>query len=346
MSDPSRGSEDELVDWLRGRLHAERDEGGEGDADLLGDDAACLPASPVSVPRVLTVDSQIEGVHFPEGLDPALLAQRLLAVNLSDLAAMGAVPRHALLALCGRFGFDHRRFFDAFLEACRTHGVTLAGGDLARSPGGTVATLTLEGELPGEGKARFLRRRDARPGDALWVGGTLGESAAGQRLIARGTEALTRAGRRAVQRHLLPRPQLALGRALGRLPRVAAMDLSDGLARDLPRLCRESRVGAEVEADLLPWPPGFEALCERLEESPTELALGGGEDYVLLFTLPPETEPPETPEPCHRIGTVTEDRVLRLRRRGRWEPWPDLGWDHLAEEDPRGAPGGDPPGDG
>ena len=322
-------SEDRLIGWLR------RQPG----TDLLGDDAARLPSGP----RVATVDSQIEGVHFPDGLDPAWVARKLLAVNLSDLAAVGAVPRYALLALSARPGFDHRRFLQAFLESCGERGVSLAGGDLATSPAGTVCTLTLLGSLPKGG--RFLRRGVARPGDALWVGGVVGESAAGQRLVARGArpdgdevrlpdgfrapEALARAARRAVRRHLLPRPQLELGRHLGRLDRVAVMDLSDGLVRDLPRLCRESGVGAEVESRHLPLAPGFAPLCEALGEDPFELALEGGEDYVLLFAMPQRTDA-DLPISCHRIGRVTEDRDLRVLRGGRAEPWPSGGWDHLA----------------
>jgi len=333
-------SEDRLIGWLRRHPRT----------DLLGDDAALLPAAA----RVATVDSQIEGVHFPDGLDSAVVARKLLAVSLSDLAAVGAVPRYALLALSARPGFDHRRFFRAFLESCGEQGVRLAGGDLARSPSGTVCTLTLLGTLPEGGS--FLRRSGARPGDGLWVGGPVGESAAGQRLVARGArlddaevrvpdgfrapEALARAARRAVWRHLLPRPQLELGRHLGRLPRVAAMDLSDGLARDLPRLCRESEVGAEVESRRLPLAPDFVSLCDALGEDPVDLALEGGEDYVLLFTLP-EGADADLPVACHRIGKVIEERVLRVVRDGRVEPWPTGGWDHLEGGDQAGEKTGD-----
>jgi thiamine-monophosphate kinase len=320
--------EDRLTGWLRRQPRTE----------LLGDDAALLPTGP----RVTTVDSQVEGVHFLEGLDPAVVARRLLAVNLSDLAAVGAVPRYALLALSARPGFDHRRFLQALLESCGERGVRLVGGDLARSPGGTVATLTLLGDLPHGGG--FLRRRDARSGDELWVGGTLGESAAGQRLLARGarldrdrillpvefraSEALARAARQAVRRHLLPQPQLDLGRRLGRLDRVAAMDLSDGLARDLPRLCRESDAGAEVEVEALPLAPAFDLLCKTLGEDPVELAMEGGEDYVLLFAVP-EGGAADLPATCRRIGRMIEEKDLRRVRNGRVEPWPSGGWDHL-----------------
>lgn len=329
-------SELDLLRWLAAQ---------EGTAAFLGDDTARLPAP---APRTVTVDSQIEGVHFPAGLDPALVAKKLLAVNLSDLAAAGAVPAYAFLALSTPKEFDHRRFFEAFLDAAREHGVVLAGGDLASAPQVT-ATLTLLGDPPPGGA--FLRRSDAAPEQDLWVGGTLGESAAGQRLVARGArlengrvrlprelsdllreDPVATAARRAVRRHLLPDPQIELGLALGRRSvseRGALMDLSDGLSLDLRRLCETSGVGATVEAEALPRAEGFEELCRALGEDPEDLALGGGEDYVLLFTLPPDVPPPEGFSTT-RIGEITSGPNLHLQRAdGRIEPLPREGWDHL-----------------
>jgi thiamine-monophosphate kinase len=323
-------SEDRLLRWLRTRL----------DPGLIGDDAAVLPAGG---PFAVTMDSQIAGVHFVPDLDPAVLAPRLLAVNLSDLAAMGAEPAWAFLALSTPPGFDHRRFFRALLAACRHSGVVLAGGDLARSPQATVATLTLIGRRPEQG--RFLRRGGAAPGHALWLGGTIGESAAGQRLIARGarlragrvdlpddfvaSDSLRAAARRAVRRHLRPRPQLALGQWLGQQKEGAAMDVSDGLALDLRRLCEESGVGAEILAEELPLSDRFPALCDRIGADPLALALGGGEDYVLLFTLP-EGIVPEEPG-ARRIGRITRSQRKVLRQGGVARDLPELGWDHLKE---------------
>ena len=330
--------EDRLLRWLRGRL-------GE---TLIGNDAAVLPEGG---PFAVTVDSQIENVHFVPGLDPALLARRLLAVNLSDLAAMGAVPRWAFLALSTRDGFDHRRFFRSLIAACRRYGVTLAGGDLARSPGGTVATLTLLGTKPEDG--RWLERSQARPGHDLWLGGTVGESAAGAILIGRGARkngprldlppdfeasaSLKTAARRAVRRHLLPEPQLELGLWLGRQPEVSALDVSDGVARDLHRLCRESSVGASVICEALPFASRFETLSQALGADPQELALGGGEDYVLLFTLPSGIAPPPG-FGGRRIGTITREKKVVLRRAGARRPLPAFGWDHLQEGAENGKP--------
>jgi len=299
-------SEDHLLRGLRSRL---------GPSSLLGDDAAILS---LPAEAAVTVDSQISGVHFPPGLDPALVARRLLAVNLSDLAAMGAEPGHAFLALSAPPAFDRERFFDAFVEACREWNVTLAGGDLARCDQ-VVATLTLIGTKPAGG--RWLRRSDAQPGHDLWLGGTVGESAAGRMLIARGADA----EEPAVRRHLMPVPQLALGRWLGRQSEGAAMDVSDGVAIDLHRLCRESGTGAVIDAEALPFADGFLDLCNTLAADPYELALAGGEDYVLLFTLPPGAQPPG----CHRIGTILGETKIEWIREGRRRALPAAGWDHL-----------------
>jgi thiamine-monophosphate kinase len=299
-------SEDALLRRLRSRL---------GPSSLIGDDAAILAfQGEVAV----TIDSQIAGVHFVPGLDPAHVARRLLAVNLSDLAAMGAEPGHAFLALSAPPDFDRERFFRAFTEACRLWNVTLAGGDLARCDQ-VVATLTLIGTKPEGG--RWLRRRDARPGHDLWLGGTVGESAAGRLLIARGSDE----NDPAVRRHLMPVPQLELGRWLGQQREGAAMDVSDGVAIDLHRLCRESGVGAVIDTDVLPLPDRFFDLCKDLSVDPYELALAGGEDYVLLFTLPPGVQPPG----CWKIGTILLEKKIDWIRAGRRRRLPASGWDHL-----------------
>jgi thiamine-monophosphate kinase len=323
-----------LVAWLTRQA---------GTSGLLGDDAAWLPAP---APRVVTVDSQIEGVHFPPELDPADLARRLLAVNLSDLAAAGAVPRYAFLALATPTGYDHRRFFRALLVELRGLGALLAGGDLARQPERVTATLTLLGDPPPG--AVPLDRRSAVAGHNLWLAGTLGESALGQRLVAQGARLargrvdlpaglalprrLVAGARRAVRRHLRPVPQLALGQALALRPRNhrgAAMDVSDGLALDLHRLCRASGVGALLDGAALPRPAGFEALCQALGEDPQALALGGGEDYCLLFTLPPE-EPPPVGFPAVPIGCITGRRRVELATGGRRQILLPTGWDHFS----------------
>lgn len=319
--------EDELVAWLRSRA------GGA----LIGDDAAVLPESER---WAVTVDTQIEGVHFVPGLDPALVAERLLAVNLSDLAAMGARPAYAFLALAAPSGFDHRRFFRAFLRSTKGHGMELAGGDLASGPRLTAVATLLGRRVP---HGRWLRRDAAESGDSLWLGGSVGESAAGAALVGRGariegrrvelpqgfagSRAVLAAARRAVRRHLRPRPQLELGQWLARQRAGAAIDVSDGLAKDLHRLCRASGAGAEIELGRLPLARGFGALAEKLGLDFRDLALAGGEDYVLLFTLPDVVVPGEIG--CRRIGRIVARRGVRLVEGSGVRELPSLGWDHL-----------------
>jgi len=330
------GGEDRLLAWLRRHL---------GSGHRLGDDVAFLgPAGPLAI----TVDQQIEGVHFRRGIPPEVLARRLAAVNLSDLAASGARPRFALLALAAPPGFPHRRFFAALVTALEEAGAELAGGDLARAERPAFSLTLLGSRWPG---GTWLRRERARPGDRLWLGGTVGESALGRELLGRGAgwrgaprlparlalpRALAPAARRAISRHLQPVPQLALGRWLARSRRAgAAIDLSDGLARDLHRLCAASGTGARLELDRLPLAGEFAELATRLGLDPRALALGGGEDYVLLFTLSGGVAPPAALA-AREVGWITRDRRILAGRAGAWAPLPELGWDHLA----RGAASG------
>lgn len=338
-ADRATEDEDHLLEWLHRRLERR---GGS----LVGDDGAVLDAQPgEDRPWTVTTDTQIEGVHFLPGTAPATLARRLLAVNLSDLAAMGARPLYAFLVVAAPAGFDHRAFFRALLGACQPHGLRLAGGDLTSHTTLTLV-LTLIGERPLGG--RWLRRAGGRPGHRLWLGGTVGEAAAGLELLRRGAvhtgrgvelpdepaldKGLSAAARRAVRRHLAPRPQLELAAWLAEeTSEGAAIDLSDGLARDLHRLCRASMVGAEVELEALPLAPRFQALCRNLDLDWRRLALGGGEDYVLLFSLPAGAEPPKR-FGCRPIGTLRRERQITLTDAKRSQPLAREGWDHLASD--------------
>ncbi|NHZ73261.1 MAG: thiamine-phosphate kinase [Nitrospirae bacterium] len=326
----SSSQEDRLLQWLRGEL---RKDG----SDRIGDDAALLPKAETAI----TVDHQIAGVHFPTGLDPRVVARRLLAVNLSDLAAMGADPRYAFLALSSPPDQNVKSFLRALLKACRRANVELAGGDLARSPV-LSATLTLVGGKPPRG--RWVRRSNGQPGDRLWLGGPVGQSALGRHLLASGAEyqnsriqlppdlasdrCLATAARQAIRRHLFPHPQIDLGLWLGRRRRAAAIDISDGLSLDLHRLCRESGVGARLDVEKLPTSRSFLDLCARLHLKPLDLMLSGGEDYCLLFSLPASIRPPDS-YGCSRIGELTRDRSIRRIEGEREGLLEARGWDHL-----------------
>ncbi len=305
---------------------------------LIGDDAAILPAESWAV----TTDTQIAGSHFPADLDPALIARRLLAVNLSDLAAMGAEPAFAFLVLAAPASFDHRCFLDAFEQACQEAGVRLAGGDLSSQE--QVATIaTLLGRQTSGG--RWLRRDDAHPGHRLWLGGSVGESALGLRLVQRGARLgalgtalaadlsalqVTTAAEQALRRHLEPAPQLALGAWLAQQESGGVIDVSDGLGKDLARLCKASGVGADVHSRRLPEPADFTALCQALDCDPLPTKLSGGEDYVLLFSLPEGIQPPAALH-CQQIGNITQPAQVILVDQGRRRPLPTVGWDHLSK---------------
>ena len=335
-------AEDDLIAWLRATQAA------HGESSLIGDDAAVVPQQG---DWAITMDTQQEGVHFFPGTDPELVARRLLAVNLSDLAAMGARPELGFLALAAPLEFDHRRFFAALIEEGRRYGIRLAGGDLSRAPH-CMTVLTLLGRK--NDAQRWLRRDGARPGHVLWVGGSLGEASLGLALLERvgGPSGLVDGlppeldlspeqrdtVRRAIRRHLQPTPQLELGHWLGSQSEGAAMDISDGLAKDLHRLCGESGVGARVQEERLPVASSMRSLGDHLGVDVNALALFGGEDYVLLFTLPEGLDPPSELG-CQAIGEIlaplsssepTETSSVILCRGSEETQLPAEGWDHFA----------------
>lgn len=330
----SSSQEDRLLQWLREQLQRDG-------SDRLGDDAGLLPRAETAI----TVDHQIAGVHFPTDLETRVVARRLLAVNLSDLAAMGAEPRYAFLALSSPPNQDIKGFLEALLNATREAGVELAGGDLARGPV-LAATLTLVGgKVPG---GRWVRRSNGKPGDRLWLGGPVGQSSLGRHLLEGGADfqksriqlppglasdrGLATAARKAIRRHLLPDPQLDLGRWLARRRRAAAIDLSDGLSLDLHRLCRESGVGARLHAEKLPTTTRFLDLCAWLRLNPLDLELSGGEDYCLLFALPATVRPPDS-FGCTQVGELVQDPSIRLIEGGHDRLLEPMGWDHLRTTD-------------
>jgi thiamine-monophosphate kinase len=239
-----------------------------------GDDAALL-APPRGQTLVATVDAVVEGVHFDASFTPGDIGWKALAVNLSDLAAMGARPLWGLVALAVPPGTPAARLAGVArgLGACaRRHGLAVVGGNVTRADQ-LALTVTVLGAVP---RGQALRRDRARAGDLVLVSGTLGDAALGLRPGA--APALRRRQRR-------PAPRLGLGRALRRLA-SAAIDLSDGLAQDLGHLCRASGVAAVLRAADLPRSAAGRAACAGLAD-PWGPALTGGEDYELCVTVPP-----------------------------------------------------------
>lgn len=278
----------------------------------IGDDAAIWQPSPGAKVAV-TTDSMVEGVHFRrDWTDWGWLGHKLLAVNLSDLAAMGARPKIAVITLALR-GDELVRDLVAMYRGigalALTHGVTLAGGDIVRAPHDLMLHVTALGEVDGSPP---LSRAGARPGDLIGVSGTIGASAAGLRLLALPTSDPRRGAATAeqlIEAHLRPQPRLALGAALRGHGASAAMDLSDGLFGDLPKLLAASGVAGRIDVRRLPVAAAVRAV---FPQDWLELATRGGEDYELLFTAPPaawaaiERAASEIGDSVTAIGEITD----------------------------------------
>jgi thiamine-monophosphate kinase len=261
---------------------AARSGSGSGVALGIGDDAAAVIPTP-GVQTLVTADMLVEGIHFDLTFTgPFELGRKSLAVNLSDLAAMGGIPRFALLCLAipPAVPLD---FLDAFIAGfasrAEQHGVTLIGGDTCASRSGLIISVTLMGEQHPD---RIVRRSGARPGDRLYVTGTVGDSALGLELLRRGE----RSGA-AINRHLDPLPRNEAGLILAEKGLATAMiDVSDGLVADLGHILKQSGCGATVFLDRLPLSPEYLKRTGDPADDRFALALSGGEDYELLFTAP------------------------------------------------------------
>lgn len=256
----------------------------------IGDDCAVLEPSAGHV-LLATTDLLLEDVHFRRRYaEPADIGWKALAVNLSDVAAMGGIPRWALVALAcpAAATLDEVAAFYEGLRAIGTlHGVTVVGGDTGASPAGWFVNVTLLGEMAGVP----LLRSGARPGDLVAVTGALGRAAAGLAVLELpaapdGIPAEMLADVTAA--HLRPMPRVTEGRWLGEAGGVSAMmDLSDGLATDLGHVVEESGVGARVELARVPISDSTHEVARRLGRDPVAWATGGGEDYELLLTCAP-----------------------------------------------------------
>jgi len=267
----------------------------------IGDDAAVI-ASQAGQWTVLTTDLLTEGVHFD--LRTATMADigfRAAAANLSDIAAMGGTPEHLLIALAiPRGGSSHQvhQLYRGMMAACRPHHVGLIGGDTSASDGGWFLSLTLIGTVP---PRKALFRNGARIGDGLYVTGTIGDSLAGLKLLNEPPARVNRLSHTAafsathrkflIGRHLRPTARVAEGEWLSaRRFATSAIDISDGLSGDLRHICEESHVGAELDLGALPISLACRTYAASRKLDPVDLALIGGEDYELLFTVSPRQQ--------------------------------------------------------
>ena len=307
----------------------------------IGDDAAAWTPAPGSS-VVISTDSLVERIHFRlDWSSWADIGHRALAVNLSDIAAMGAVPALATigLGLTGEEAVeDVVAAYRALGELAERTGCAVAGGDIVASPTAVLWHVTVLGEAPG---GRMLTRAGARPGDLIAVSGTLGAAAAGVELLSAAPDDSRRRATTAdllITAHRRPEPRLALGRVLLDGGATAAMDLSDGLLGDLPKLLQASGVAAEIDEASIPVAAAVRAL---FPDEWFALATTGGEDFELLATIPPERfdslvrNARSVSSTLTPIGTVLPNQPdgprLRLRdASGHVRPAGEGAYDHFA----------------
>lgn len=319
--------EDHLIETFFARHSA------DGDRVLIGpgDDAAMLRC-PRGEQLLITTDTLNEGVHFPAGTAARSIGHRALAVSLSDLAAMAARPLWAVVTLSVPVAEEGwlADFSDGLYALADGHGVRVVGGDFARGP--LSATVTAHGSAR-QGAA--LRRDGARSGDGIWVSGFLGDAAAGlealkERLGGK-VSSPSLPGDKLIRRFCYPQPRVQLGRQLRGIA-SACMDLSDGLMTDLPRLLRSSKLQGRIEAEKLPVSGPLRDFAEQDEAY--RLALAGGDDYELCFTVAPKNEHRlkalSAELPLTRVGDLHRGEGLLLTRGGKaWGP-PDTGFRHFS----------------
>ena len=317
----------------------------------IGDDAAVLEPERGNL-IVVTTDGLVEGTHFDRAFSSAAdIGHKALAVNLSDLAAMGATPRHALLSLVlppTMLVQDVDQMIDTLLALAARHRTTLVGGNITASAtpstssgaGPLVVDVTAMGSAK---RRRVLTRTGARPGDIIYLSGTIGAAAAGLASLQRAKEANSRsADDRSMdacqQRYRRPEPRVRLGAALGRNRAArACIDLSDGLGDAVLQLAVASNVGARIDADALPVHPKARAWFTSSGTDPIVSAVSGGEDYELAFTAPPSfrgrlahVKQQLGDLAITAIGIVTKEQHVVLRCDGVDVPLP-TGFEHFSE---------------
>lgn len=301
-------------------------------SDKIGDDAAVVGDD------VLTTDMLIEDVDFTRETPLRFVARKSLAVNLSDVAAMGAVPTWALVSLglpeWARSDVD--TMLVALAEAAREHRIEIVGGDFSRA-----AKLTVSVTAAGRIRTRPLLRSGARRGDRIYVSRPLGASAAGLTLMTRGgAQAFADRGYAerefidaVIRRHIDPEPETALGIALADIPEVTScIDISDGLSTDLHHLCEASGCGAQIEKERIPVFQDLPAFAPKLGIRVREAVLHGGEEYALLFTssLRESEMSRRVGRPMFAIGRMTTERSVLLSENGSFQPLERGGFDHFA----------------
>lgn len=325
------GGEDALV-----RLIGEKFAAFPGGELILsvGDDAALIDIGEDLL--VVTTDLLVENTHFRLDInEPYLIGWKSAAVNISDVAAMGGRPTYSFVSI-GLPDVDievAEQIYEGLADANAAFGSAIAGGDTVASQEGIVLNVVQLGLVE---RDLAVQRTGAKVGDAIVVTNTLGDSLAGLQLLLKlGLVEARRASSHCVEKHLKPEPRVAEARAAATTGKVhAMMDLSDGLAVDLPRLCAASGVGARIWAEALPLSSDIHIAAARLDADPVTLAAAGGEDYELLITCAPENTRVVIDAICSRgssasvIGETTSDLGVRFIRDGVETEFPK-GWEHF-----------------
>jgi thiamine-monophosphate kinase len=296
---------------------------------LLGPGDDCAILAPSKKPQLFTIDSMLEDVHFRlEWGSPEKLGAKSLSVNLSDIAAMGGTPTACVINLAIREGLDARffdRLYSGIREVAERYDTDVVGGNVTRGD-----RLTITVALLGEASRSVMRRDLARAGDDIFVTGTVGDSSAGLAILGGKLARRGAAPKFLIERHLNPTPRIEAGLALAKLkPTPAAIDISDGLLQDLGHILERSHVGAEIDAAAVPVSSAYRAAMG----DDLTLALGGGEDYELLFCA--RCAPSEEAltqalgMPVHRIGRIIQGRQVSVRGKTGAVTPKLRGWDQL-----------------
>lgn len=295
----------------------------------LGDDSA-LVTSPENVQIAISTDTLVAGTHFLEHANPAWVAHKALASNLSDLAAMGASPAWVSLALTLPEPDEMwlAPFSESFFELANYFNIQLIGGDTTKGP--LSITLTVQGFVP-EGKA--MRRDGAKVGDWIYVTGTLGDSAAGLEVVLDESKRSKPFAEELERRHYLATPRLVVGQALRNVA-SSCLDVSDGLISDLKHIMDASNVGAVINVDAIPLSDELLAYCDDKDEA-LKMALISGEEYELCFCVPEEHKGQMdtllaysgTTATC--IGQIRSGGELVLEKEGQKLDWQLSGYDHF-----------------
>jgi thiamine-monophosphate kinase len=294
----------------------------------IGDDAAAWQGDPAI--QLASVDSFIEGVHFTPQTTPwAEVGWKALAVNISDIAAMGGIPRYALvsLALPADSEVDNiTALYTGMLKIAKRYGVSLVGGDISRAPLVAIS-ITILGSSPTQ---NLLTRSEAKVGEMVAVTGQLGAAAGGLEIAEQKRDSDAEAAGQLKNAFLHPTPRIAEGLLLVEQRVKTAIDVSDGLVADLNQICKASRVGARIEVERVPVAPAVKAV---FGEKALELALSGGEDYELLFTAGGdaiERVRKAASVPVTVIGEITDGKGVSLvDKQGKPFELKRSGWEHF-----------------